>query len=61
MVRIRSVLGEIPLIDAENRRQAGEKPTEDSETTERTPSQLVTSDGTYASQSAFSTASSGSF
>nr|XP_033323995.1 coatomer subunit beta-like isoform X2 [Megalopta genalis] len=55
MSRIRAALGELPLLEAENRHQAGEK-TEDGNT-QATPAQLVTSDGTYATQSAFSTAS----
>ncbi|CAB0038808.1 unnamed protein product [Trichogramma brassicae] len=59
MVRIRSVLGDLPLIDAENKRHAGETTTEGDENMQANPAQLVTSDGTYASQSAFSTASSG--
>ncbi|XP_014207629.1 coatomer subunit beta [Copidosoma floridanum] len=57
MSRVRSVLGELPLVEAENKRQAGEKPPEESESGQSNPAQLVTSDGTYASQSAFSTAS----
>lgn len=60
MSRIRSVLGELPLVEAENKRQNGE-PSENDEATPSTPAQLVTSDGTYATQSAFSTASSGNF
>ncbi|XP_031838332.1 coatomer subunit beta [Nomia melanderi] len=55
MSRIRSALGELPLLEAENKRQAGEK-SEDG-TTPAAPAQLVTSDGTYATQSIFSAAS----
>ncbi|XP_076293971.1 coatomer subunit beta isoform X2 [Lasioglossum baleicum] len=55
MSRIRAALGELPLLETENKRQAGEK-SEDG-TTPTAPAQLVTSDGTYASQSAFSAAS----
>ncbi|XP_012280033.1 coatomer subunit beta [Orussus abietinus] len=58
MSRIRAALGELPLIDAENKRQAGEKQPEDG-TAQIAPAQLVTSDGTYATQSAFSTATAG--
>lgn len=58
MSRIRSVLGELPLVEAENKRQNGE-PSENDEAIPSTPAQLVTSDGTYATQSAFSTASLG--
>ncbi|XP_058788697.1 coatomer subunit beta [Phymastichus coffea] len=60
MVRVRSVMGELPLVEAENKRQAGDKPPEEEEgSTQSTPAQLVTPDGTYASQSAFSTTSTG--
>lgn len=55
MSRIRAALGELPLLEAENKRQAGEK-SEDGDS-QTAPAQLVTSDGTYATQSAFSTAS----
>lgn len=54
MARIRDALGDVPLVEAENRRQAGEKSPEDN--AQAQPAQLVTSDGTYATQSAFSTA-----
>ncbi|XP_066591144.1 coatomer subunit beta [Prorops nasuta] len=57
MGRIRAALGELPLLEAENKRQAGEKPAEEGGT-QSAPAQLVTSDGTYASQSAFSASSS---
>ncbi|XP_015513290.1 coatomer subunit beta [Neodiprion virginianus] len=61
MSRIRAALGELPLVEAENKRAAGDKPAEDgaAPTSAANPAQLVTSDGTYASQSAFSTASTG--
>ncbi|TGZ52060.1 coatomer subunit beta [Temnothorax longispinosus] len=55
MGRIRAALGELPLLEAENKRQAGEK-SEDGNS-QAAPAQLVTSDGTYATQSAFSAAS----
>lgn len=58
MGRIRAALGELPLVEAENKRQAGEKPQEDGNT-QSAPAQLVTSDGTYATQSAFSTSNTG--
>lgn len=57
MSRIRAALGELPLVEAENKRQAGEKPAEDANAQENSPAQLVTSDGTYATQSAFSATS----
>ncbi|KAG7187989.1 hypothetical protein KM043_013945 [Ampulex compressa] len=56
MSRIRAALGELPLVEAENKRQAGDKPAEDA-AGQGAPTQLVTSDGTYATQSAFSAAS----
>ncbi|XP_008549424.1 coatomer subunit beta [Microplitis demolitor] len=60
MSRIRVALGELPLVEAENKRQTGEKPSDDNNTQGQSqPSQLVTSDGTYATQSAFSSTSFG--
>ncbi|XP_046826213.1 coatomer subunit beta [Vespa crabro] len=58
MNRIRAALGELPLLEAENKRQAGEKSNED-DSEQTVPAQLVTSDGTYATQSAFSTTTEG--
>lgn len=55
MSRVRAALGELPLLEAENKRQAGEK-SEDGNS-QAAPTQLVTSDGTYATQSAFSATS----
>lgn len=55
---IRAALGELPLLEAENKRQAGEKSNEEGNE-QAVPAQLVTSDGTYASQSAFSTVTEG--
>ncbi|EZA50635.1 hypothetical protein DMN91_003531 [Ooceraea biroi] len=55
MGRVRAALGELPLLEAENKRQAGEK-SEDGNS-QAAPAQLVTSDGTYATQSAFSATS----
>ncbi|XP_011872558.1 PREDICTED: coatomer subunit beta [Vollenhovia emeryi] len=55
MGRVRAALGELPLLETENKRQAGEK-SEDANS-QAAPAQLVTSDGTYATQSAFSAAS----
>ena len=59
MSRIRAALGELPLVEAVNKRQAGEKSTEDN--TQNAPVQLVTSDGTYATQSAFSSVTAGNY
>lgn len=56
MSRIRAALGELPLLEAENKRQTGEKSQEEGNG-QTAPAQLVTSDGTYATQSAFSTTS----
>ncbi|XP_014469384.1 PREDICTED: coatomer subunit beta [Dinoponera quadriceps] len=56
MGRVRAALGELPLLETENKRQAGEKSTEDGNS-QAAPTQLVTSDGTYATQSAFSATS----
>ena len=53
MNRIRAGLGELPLVEMENRRQSGENLENEAE--HSTPAQLVTSDGTYATQSAFNT------
>lgn len=58
MRSIKTTLGELPLVESENKRQARDKPSEE-DSTQSQPSQLVTSDGTYATQSAFSTASTG--
>ncbi|XP_012227275.1 coatomer subunit beta [Linepithema humile] len=55
MSRVRTALGDLPLLEAENKRQAGEK-SEDGNS-QAAPAQLVTSDGTYATQSAFSATS----
>lgn len=54
--QIHQTLGEGPLLEAEQRLVAGEVP-EENNTTPATPqtSTLVTSDGTYATQSAFNT------
>ncbi|XP_017893314.1 coatomer subunit beta [Ceratina calcarata] len=54
--RIRAALGDLPLLEAEDKRQTGEKSQEEGNG-QTAPAQLVTSDGTYATQSAFSTAS----
>ena len=57
MDRIRAGLGDLPLVEAENNRQAGEKSLE--ENAQNAPAQLVTSDGTYATQSAFNSTTIG--
>lgn len=56
MSRVRAALGELPLLEAENKRQAGDKSAEDANA-QAIPAQLVTSDGTYATQTAFSATS----
>lgn len=57
MSQVRQTLGEIPIVEDELKRAAGEK--SDDELTigqGQAPTQkLVTSDGTYATQSSFST------
>ncbi|XP_077300608.1 coatomer subunit beta isoform X2 [Arctopsyche grandis] len=51
---VKQCLGDLPLIGEETKTEGKENPTKDSTTA--TPRQLVTSDGTYATQSAFSVA-----
>ncbi|XP_039294809.1 coatomer subunit beta [Nilaparvata lugens] len=57
MVQIRQTLGEIPIVDDELRKASGEKGEEESGLSGGSTAgpKLVTSDGTYASQSAFNT------
>lgn len=57
MAQIHQTLGEIPLVDTEMKIVAGEKSEaeEQAQKTGNSVAQLVTSDGTYASQSAFNT------
>ena len=62
--QVRQALGEIPIVDDEIRRAAGTAAESASATDDENavkmvgggPKQLVTADGTYASQSAFSAA-----
>lgn len=55
--QIHNTLGESPLLEAEQRLVAGEVSTESPSptVTQQNSSTLVTSDGTYATQSAFNT------
>lgn len=53
MTQIHQTLGEIPLVDTELKIAAGEKSEEEQTQSSGTTSTLVTSDGTYATQSAF--------
>lgn len=56
---INQTLGEIPMVDAEQKRLAGEQLEEEQQSNqnkENVPNNKVTSDGTYATQSAFSLA-----
>ncbi|KAI5703002.1 hypothetical protein M8J75_006605 [Diaphorina citri] len=54
----RQALGEVPIVEDELKKAAGEKTDElDQQTGQQHVSKLVTSDGTYATQSAFNTAS----
>jgi len=57
MTQVRQALGELPLVEDEMRRAAGDRPAEE-ETggQQQTVQKLVTADGTYATQSAFSVA-----
>ncbi|KAL0272803.1 UNVERIFIED_CONTAM: hypothetical protein PYX00_005639 [Menopon gallinae] len=55
MSQIRQVLGEIPIVEDEMKRAAGEKTDDDVAMMQTTVPKLVTSDGTYATQSSFST------
>ncbi|XP_065346268.1 coatomer subunit beta [Cloeon dipterum] len=57
MSQLRQTLGEIPLVEDELKKASGEKTDEES-TSSMSVQKLVTSDGTYASQSAFNTTSS---
>uniref|UniRef100_A0A0K8S656 Coatomer subunit beta n=1 Tax=Lygus hesperus TaxID=30085 RepID=A0A0K8S656_LYGHE len=62
MKQIKQNLGEVPMVEDEMKRAAGEKTEESSEQNSggampSSASKLVTSDGTYASQSVFSTVS----
>lgn len=55
MSQIRQTIGEIPIVDDELKRATGEKTDEDVTQTQTTVHKLVTSDGTYATQSSFNT------
>lgn len=54
---VRGTLGELPIVEDEMRKAAGEAGEEDSsaDKASQQQQQKVTADGTYASQSAFST------
>ncbi|XP_055843982.1 coatomer subunit beta [Episyrphus balteatus] len=55
---ITQTLGEIPMVEAEQKRLAGDQPEEEkpADVQKEAPNSKVTSDGTYATQSAFSLA-----
>lgn len=53
-------LVQIPIVDAEIRKQAGEATDEENVSSSTAPRQLVTADGTYATQSVFSAGSAAS-
>lgn len=55
MKQVHQVLGDGSLVEAEQRLVAGEAPADENTTPSQTVSTLVTSDGTYATQSAFNT------
>lgn len=54
MTLVRQSLGDIPIVDDEMKKATGEVKEEDIQMTQGTIQKLVTADGTYASQSAFS-------
>jgi len=56
MTLVRQSLGEIPIVDDEMRKAAGDVKEEDTQLAGGSVQRLVTADGTYATQSAFSTA-----
>jgi len=58
MTLVRQSLGEIPIVDDEMRKAAGDSKEEDTALSGGNVQQLVTADGTYATQSVFSTAQS---
>ncbi|XP_047003806.1 coatomer subunit beta [Schistocerca americana] len=57
MNQVRQTLGEIPIVEDELRRAAGEKVDDETMQAQVPVQKLVTPDGTYATQSAFNTAS----
>lgn len=59
MTQIRQSLGEIPIVDDELRKASGEVRDDKDEMMQQNVQKLVTADGTYATQSAFSTATVG--
>ncbi|TRY63097.1 hypothetical protein TCAL_04273 [Tigriopus californicus] len=63
MSEVRQSLGEIPMVEDEMRKAAGDEPMPDESVTNTnapTQQKLVTADGTYATQSAFSAPATGS-
>ena len=64
MSEVRQSLGEIPIVEDELKKAAGEEQLADESVANATnapaPQKLVTADGTYATQSAFSSAAPGS-
>merc|ERR1719219_1164696 len=54
MSEVRQSLGEIPIVEDELRKAAGDETMEDESVTTAAVQKLVTADGTYATQSAFS-------
>jgi len=55
MTLVRQSLGEIPIVDDEMKKAAGDQKEEDTQMAGGNIQRLVTADGTYATQSAFST------
>ena len=63
MNEVRQSLGEIPIVEDEMRKAAGDETMEDESVTQNQSGnvqKLVTADGTYATQSAFDSGKSGS-
>ncbi|XP_043229941.1 coatomer subunit beta-like [Amphibalanus amphitrite] len=58
LTQVRQALGELPLVEDERRRAAGQATDEEPSQQQQTVQKLVTADGTYATQSAFSAAPS---
>ena len=56
MTLVRQSLGEIPIVDDEMRKAAGDSKDEDTALAGGNVQRLVTADGTYATQSAYTSA-----
>lgn len=54
--QVKAALGELPLVEDELRRAAGDQSEDQAQPTNQQSAQKLTSDGTYVTQSAFTTA-----